>query len=977
MGVCIQMQWLSTVVRAALAALLALSVLSTAASAQNAPDPRLKEVQVASKSFLIGEPVPGWVEPVPIPATAEKQPVVTRLADTQYLVDRTPSVFVRRATAINDAASLTKAGQVLISFVPDYHLVRLHWVRVLRGGETLDRTTSASIRFFQRETGLEQGIYSGEVTAALLVSDLRVGDTLEIAYTLEGQNPIFGSKTINFTALDLSIPSVQRRIAVLSPVGRPIAWKVVGGRPSASAPKPTESVSDGMRRLVFEERSLSAVQPDPHTPPEHSPYRYIQLSEFGSWEEVVAWAEGLFQVPDAPIDDELRGIVEKLRGMATDEERVVAALEFVQAEIRYFSVSLGESSHRPAPPGVVLKRRYGDCKDKSLLLIALLRALGIESHAVLVAVGQPRGLDKALPSPQLFNHVIVQVKLDGQLYYLDPTRLGQHGPLGRMGQVHAYAQVLPIAPGVRRLVTIAEPDDRELRSEVAESATLSSFTADAELQVRQTWRGAAAEQARIAYQHVPREQMRKSFDGVIEQRYPGAKAVAEPEVVDDRKQNTFTVSTFYSVPKIAVEQGGSWFVRYAPTNLKATLPPAPPTTRRSPLLLSSFPYRAAYSFEIKLPPSVSVVSDPRTTTVKGKHFKYTQSMHFRGNLAKSTIELRVTADQVAPEDLVKYGEDLRAIGAARAGVIVIPKAAIKTTRAARKSFATLLKERVEDTVAKTTQAIKSGKLGGSDLASAYCLRASAHADLGSIKKALADAGEALKLAPQSPDALHCMGYAHFAAGDFDKSIAHYSKGLTLGGHDGTFQQRGVARFYAGQLEAAAEDFAKAASLSAKETQTFSDLWLAWTLQRLGRPLPDDLVKRAAEQPRGAWPRPALAVFAGHLEPAELIRLIERKTGDEGKMAAAEGHFYIGQYFLGLGEVDKARAHFQKARKMNVLIYIEHKAAEFELRKLPAPTEAVASGDAAPPPTKARKSSTKRKAKRPAPETDWKSGIFAR
>lgn len=972
------MQSLATAARAALPALLALCVLSAAASAQDTTDPRLKEVQIESKSFLVGKPVPEWVEPVPIPESIERQPVVSRLVDTQYMLAKAPSVFVRRATAINDAASLTSAGQVLISFVPDYHLVRLHWVRVLRDGETLDRTASVSIRFFQRETGLELGIYSGQVTAALLVSDLRVGDTLEVAYTREGQNPIFGGKLIDFATLDQQFPSVHRRIAVQSPADRPVAWKVLGGRPSSSALKPTETLHDGMRKLVFEERFLSVVQPDPYTPPEHNPYRYIQLSEFGSWQDVVAWAEGLFEVQDDPTSGELSAIIEKLRAKATDEERVAAALELVQAEIRYFSVSLGESSHRPAPPSTVLRRRYGDCKDKSLLLIALLRALGIESHPVLLAIGQPRGLHKALPSPQLFNHVIVQVKLNGQLHYLDPTRLGQHGPLRLMGQVHAYAQVLPVAPGVRRLVSIAEPDDQELRSEVVETATLSSFTADAELQVRQIWRGAAAEQARIAYQHVPREQIWKSFDGAIEQRYPGTKAVAEPSVVDDREKNTFTVSTTYSVPKIALEQSGNWFVRYAPANLRGSLPPPPPATRSSPLMLSSFPYRAAYTFAIKLPESVSAVADPRTTTVEGKHFKYTHSIHFRGNLAKSTIELRMTADQVATADLGKYAEDLRAIDAARVGLIIVPKAAIKTARAAKKDFAVLLKERVQDTVAKTTQAIKSGKLGGSDLANAYCLRAGAQADLGSVKAALADAGAALKLTPQSPDALYCMGYAHFAAADFEKSIAHYTKGLTLGGDDRAFQQRGLGRFYAGQLEAAAEDFAKAASLSAKETQTYSDLWLAWTLQRLGKPLPDDLVKRAAEQPRGAWPRPALGVFTGHIEPAELVKLIERKSGDEGRMAASEGHFYLGQYFLGRGESDRAREHFQKARRMKVLIYIEHKAAEFELGKLPpAPAGAMASDDAAPAPAKRKKSSIKSKAKRPASgQADWKSSVFA-
>ena len=76
--------------------------------------------------------------------------------------------------------------------------------------------------------------------------------------------------------------------------------------------------------------------------------------------------------------------MQKLRALPSNEERVVAALEFVQSEIRYFSVSLGENSHRPASPDIVLKRRYGDCKDKSLLLMTLLDELKIPSKVVLL-----------------------------------------------------------------------------------------------------------------------------------------------------------------------------------------------------------------------------------------------------------------------------------------------------------------------------------------------------------------------------------------------------------------------------------------------------------------------------------------------------------------------------------------------------------------------------------------------------------------
>src|SRR5262245_34222283 len=227
---------LAAAVRSLLHALCAAYLVGVAspapASAQNAADPRVKEVQVEAKAFLVGHPAPEWIEPVAIPDTVETYPVVLRLIDTQYRVDRTPSVYVRRATMINDAASLTKAGQILIAFVPEYHRVKLHTVRVLRGTEVLDRTTSASIRFFQRETGLERGIYSGEVTAAILVNDLRAGDTLEVAYTREGQNPVFGDKFIDFAGWDHGYPSLHRRVAVTLPAHRSIAWKIFGGQQS-------------------------------------------------------------------------------------------------------------------------------------------------------------------------------------------------------------------------------------------------------------------------------------------------------------------------------------------------------------------------------------------------------------------------------------------------------------------------------------------------------------------------------------------------------------------------------------------------------------------------------------------------------------------------------------------------------------------------------------------------------------------------
>jgi lipoprotein NlpI len=211
--------------------------------------------------------------------------------------------------------------------------------------------------------------------------------------------------------------------------------------------------------------------------------------------------------------------------------------------------------------------------------------------------------------------------------------------------------------------------------------------------------------------------------------------------------------------------------------------------------------------------------------------------------------------------------------------------------------------------------------------------------LGIAADALADANEALKLTPTSSDSLHCRAYAHFGAGEFEKAIADYSRSISLGATDAkVLQLRGMAKFYAGRLVEAAEDFTKASDTGDKESQTHADLWLMWTYQRLDKPLPDALRERATMDAHGDWPRPVLAVLMGRLAPEEVLKLIERKNGDERRFTTSEGYFYLGQYYRGHGDKIKAGEFFEKTRRLNLMNRIEYKAAGFELQYLGPPPE---------------------------------------
>jgi hypothetical protein len=534
--------------------LLFVSILGISeAAAQQTVESPLKEVQLGTNSFTIANPVPSWVDLAPIPESDKPQPIVIRLAETQFLVDQIPATFVRRATLVNDAASLTSAGRFSIPFAPDYERVELHFVRIHRGSEELDRTKSSNVRFLQREQGLEGGIYTGHVTASILIEDLRVGDTLDIAYSTYGQNPVFDGKYFRITAWDQGLPTLRRRVVLNTPPARKITWRMVGDREMAAV-APKETMQGDMRRLEFNEQPLPQIVGETLTPPDFFAFRFLQFSEFSAWSEVAGWAGSLFEGKVSP-DEELKATVSRLRGLDSDERRVAAALEFVQTQIRYFSVSLGESSHRPTSPNEVLRRRFGDCKDKSLLLITLLRELGIDSKPVLLQIGRHNGLEKTLPSPQFFNHAIVEVSLNGKSFFLDPTRLGQRGLLDRMGQIHEGTEVLIVSPTTRELSTIHTRIEDVVNDEITEHGTLPRFGEEGQLQVKHVWNGLGAEGLRVLVERVSRDQLLKSIGDAMERRYPGAKLSGEPTIQDDTVQNVFTIVANYKIPKLCDREG--------------------------------------------------------------------------------------------------------------------------------------------------------------------------------------------------------------------------------------------------------------------------------------------------------------------------------------------------------------------------------------------------------------------------------------
>lgn len=156
----------------------------------------------------------------------------------------------------------------------------------------------------------------------------------------------------------------------------------------------------------------------------------LTFSTGSSWRQL---AERYSRVVDERIaQSDVTALAERLtRGRDSRESKIEAVVEYLNREIRYTGIEFDEAAIVPRAPAETLRFRYGDCKDKATLLVALLRAAGIPANVALLSVGVRVDPPEDQPGLGLFDHAIVQVPGTPDLWIdatADTSRLGQLPP---------------------------------------------------------------------------------------------------------------------------------------------------------------------------------------------------------------------------------------------------------------------------------------------------------------------------------------------------------------------------------------------------------------------------------------------------------------------------------------------------------------------------------------------------------------------
>jgi hypothetical protein len=561
-------------------------------------------------------------------------------------------------------ALVANAARIEIEFNPAYQTLHLHRVQLRRDGQWLDRYADARITLAQREDAFESDMSTGLVSALLVVADVRPGDVVRYAYSIAGENPIMGGLTHDTLMLAWTDPILLRSIRVEFDARSEPDFRLLGSEQAPQLERHAEGTT-----LRWRAKKQAPIIVDEDTPGWYSPYPLLEVGQHRSWSQVVDWALPLY--PQAqPLPTELERRIEQWAELPDASSRAAAALQAVQEEVRYFSVLLGDSSHRPVLPQQSWERRFGDCKDKALLLSTVLARLGIEAVPALVSTSRERGIGESLPAASQFDHVIVRAQVDGRTYWLDPTGTQQRGPLEQR-QASDHGLALPVAAGVAELQDMAELRERRGEREVHERFVVAEDGRSIRLEITSRLLGGAARQRRTELAASSLEEISRGFADYY-RRLHGELEVAEPlRIEDDEASGRITMHEAYLLKQPWTNQSPSGRVFELYADLISPLLQLEGTLERRHPLWRPHPLRLQQVSELVLPEGWSPAELPQAVRAADDSFDYAREVQRSEHGLKVSQRFESRADHVPVTALSRHFEQRRKAAAAAGTRLVL------------------------------------------------------------------------------------------------------------------------------------------------------------------------------------------------------------------------------------------------------------------------------------------------------------------
>lgn len=601
-------------------------------------------------SAQITTKIPDWVNPIEVKKNTSinthdvSDGYYYVLFDEQYNTILRQNYFHYAKYILNEEA-LTSVSQIEFSYDPSYEKAFLHFVRIIRGNTVIDKTASLKYKILNEENERNAGLLNGRKTFYTNLSDIRKGDIVEYSFSINGENPIM-SNYFNYTLLlgySDAIGQIYYRLLFPKETKLTVRHKNTTLKPLIKQ----GTVND----YVWQVTNPSTIKPENAAPRWFDPYPSVQVSNMKDWAAVKAYCRSIFILP-AYDHSELNALADSISRSTPDPDAQITALvDFVQKHIRYSGDEAGIYSNVPRTPDIVLKNRFGDCKEKSVLLNELLKLIHIDAHPVLIHTILREKAPEQVPGIRCFNHCISSFTYAGQLYFIDPTISYQTGNF-KQRILPAYGKGMILDDKAETFTTI--PIDLSSQTTILEEFE-NTDSSDTKLKVTSTFKGMDADEIRYYFLTGSHNEIQESYKKFYTKYSDRVEVIDTISFLDNPKTNEVTTIENYLLKNfwVADDSLHSRTIKkdFLPYALNFRLVYGDEPTRKTPLRLE-YPLNFTQIITIKHKNGWNI--EPELKEENNKFFNYSYSKKVEGTTLKLLYNYKNLTGTIEAGDYKAY-----------------------------------------------------------------------------------------------------------------------------------------------------------------------------------------------------------------------------------------------------------------------------------------------------------------------------------
>jgi hypothetical protein len=612
-----------------------------------------KEIYAATPVIYITS-TPSWILPC---KSYNKKPLTRNIEDGVYneLIEEQVNVeehatYNHIITQIVSESGVQNNSEISVSFNPSYERLDFHKIIVWRNNKPQTRLNVEAFKILAEEDELEKFIYNGTYSAKCILADIRKGDRIEYSYTVTGSNPIFNNKFCRNIYLQGSHLIVHQFTTLLFSTERKINIK-----PFNLLSQPKISIVNNLKRYEWEDFQVPGALSNKYQPEWVNQYAGVQVSDYNTWTKVIDWGLKINPI-QTYFTGELADTIAKLKKQSgQDKEKYFrAAVTLVQDEIRYMGIETGEYSNKANSPDKVFKQRYGDCKDKSLLLASILSADAIEAHLVLLNTDLKDKIENFIPSTALFNHAVVVAIVNGKEVYVDATISNQRGK-GTELYFPPYQEALILKTGNTGLTKINETKTGKIVCE--EKFNIKNEYAPVKLKVTTTYTLNQADDIRDHLAEAGMAKTEKNYLDYYAKTFSKIEAADSIVIKDNQEKNELTTIENYTIKNFFKRDSTNWkyTVDFYADYISQQLPNI--TGEIKTPIAVNYPYAIDYTTTVILPNGWDIANDHYSINRDSYKFSYDQTVS--EDILSLHYQFAYFKDFISSDKVFEFKEDVK------------------------------------------------------------------------------------------------------------------------------------------------------------------------------------------------------------------------------------------------------------------------------------------------------------------------------